>query len=341
MRRFFSRFFILIFVILLVLTAGFLFYRSMDKAPEYQTATVVRSSLTSFVSASGNVYANTKANLHFQTYGKLAWVGVKVGDRVEKWQAIASLDQRILKKDITKALRDYSKERNDFEEDKAVTYQGRYFTDTVKRILEKNQWDLDKSVIDVEIETIALELANLYAPVTGVVTRIDTPVAGVNVTATNIFEITDPSSIIFQAEVDEVDIGNILVGQKVNVFLDSYPDLTFSGYVEKIGFTAITGASGGTTFLVDINLPYSENTMFRPGMNGDAEIITQKKSDIVILSYDVIMEDNDGTYIYVLENNTPVRKPVTTGIEGDSAVEIISGVNEDEVIITNPDIIEE
>lgn len=341
MKKIFSKRNIIILIILLALIGGFLFYRNRQSEPEYETNTVTRSSLTSFVSASGNVYANTKADLHFQTLGKLAWVGVKVGDRVEKWQAIASLDQRILKKDVTKALRDYSKERNDFEEDKDITYEGQYFTDTVKRILEKNQWDLDKSVIDVEIDTITLEFANLYTPVTGVVTRIDTPVAGVNIITTNIFQITDPSSIIFQAEVDEVDIGSVLVSQKVNVFLDSYPDLTFSGYVEKIGFTAITGTSGGTTFLVDISLPFSENTMFRPGMNGDAEIITQEKSDIVILSYDVIMEDDDGTYVYVLENNTPVRRPVTTGIEGDSDVEIISGVNEGEVIITNPDSIEE
>ena len=79
MKKIFSKRNIIILIILLALIGGFLFYRNRQSEPEYETNTVTRSSLTSFVSASGNVYANTKADLHFQTLGKLAWVGVKVG----------------------------------------------------------------------------------------------------------------------------------------------------------------------------------------------------------------------------------------------------------------------
>lgn len=341
MKKIVSRRNIVIFVILLVLLGGFLYSRNQQKEPEYETENIARSSLTSFVSASGNVHANIKADLHFQTYGRLAWVGVKEGDRVEKYQAIASLDQRELQDQLTKALRDYAIQRNTFDETTQETYDDVAFTKTVQRLYESSQYTLDKTVLDVEIKSIALELANLYTPIPGVVTRIDTPVAGVNVTATNVFEITDPDSIIFQAEVDEIDIGSVEIGQKVTIFLDSYPDLTFSGYVTKIGFTAITGSSGGTTFLVDISLPYSENTMFRPGMNGDAEIITDEKTDVIVVSYDWILEDDDGSYVYVLENNTPVRRSITLGIEGDNSVEVIKGLNEDDLIITNPDVIKE
>ena len=46
----------------------------------------------------GSVSASEIASLHFQNPGKLVWVGVKVGDRVKKYQAIASLDKEQLKK---------------------------------------------------------------------------------------------------------------------------------------------------------------------------------------------------------------------------------------------------
>jgi len=51
---------------------------------------VKKKDLLESVSASGKVEAEEEAVLTFQTSGRLAWVGVKEGDRVEQWQAIAS-----------------------------------------------------------------------------------------------------------------------------------------------------------------------------------------------------------------------------------------------------------
>jgi macrolide-specific efflux system membrane fusion protein len=76
------------------------------------------------VQSSGKTKADTSAELKFQTSGKLAWVNVKEGDAVEAYQAIAGLDPREVQKTLEKALRDYSSERNDFEEMWRVTYQG-------------------------------------------------------------------------------------------------------------------------------------------------------------------------------------------------------------------------
>ena len=81
-------------------------------------------------------------------------------DRVKAYQAIAQLDSREVQKNLEKVLRDYSAERNDFEEMWRVTYKGikdpqTALTDTVKRILEKNQWDLEKAVLDVELKHLA------------------------------------------------------------------------------------------------------------------------------------------------------------------------------------------
>lgn len=323
------------FILLLILISAFGFIITRKRQISYKTTTVQRSTVSETVSASGKVIAKKQAVLHFISPGKLTWVGISQGDYVKAGQAIASLDKRELEKNLIKALRDYSKERNDFEEDRLVSYKDRVFTDTIKRILEKNQWDLDKAVLDVEIKDLALQYATLITPIAGIVTRIDTPVAGVNIAATDLFVVSDPSSIVFEAEVDETDIGRVQQGKAVEVTLDSYPDDVFTGTVSRIDFTATTTSSGGTAFLVDIALPDNSNLRFKPGMNGDAEIILKQKENALTVPTEAIFQEDDKNYVYVLEANKPVKKEVQTGVESISRTEITNGLVENEVIIEN------
>lgn len=329
----------LLFILALIPLSLGIFFATRKKPETYKTTSVVKSTITSSISASGKIAAKKEAKLHFQTGGRLAWVGVKEGDSVTPWQAIASLDKREVEKNLVKALRDYSKERNDFEEDRQVTYKGEVLTnvmsDTVKRILEKNQWDLDKAVLDVEIKDIALQYANLVSPISGIVTQIDTPVAGVNVIATNLFVVSDPGSTVFEAEIDETDVGKIQVGQEVTITLDSYPDQQFSGTVAQIAFSAITTSSGGTAFKADISLPDNSNLRFKPGMNGDVEILLQKKDNILTIPVEAVFQEHGVNFVYIMEDGKPVKKQVETGIEGETEIEILEGLSENQIIIEN------
>ena len=89
------------------------------------------------------------------------------------------LDTRELQKKLQKALKDYMKERWDFEQERenyGITtdnLDSYTLSNEVRRILEKNQFDLDKAVLDVELKDIALKYATLISPISGIVTHID------------------------------------------------------------------------------------------------------------------------------------------------------------------------
>lgn len=132
---------LIIILLIIAIIVCFWFWRryQMQKSQQakIQTSAVVKKNLPETVSSSGKALAKEQVNLHFQTLGRLAWVGVKEGDSVQAYQAIASLDVKELEKNLIKTLRDYSKERDDFEEDRLVTYKDKPITDTIKRVLEK------------------------------------------------------------------------------------------------------------------------------------------------------------------------------------------------------------
>ncbi|MFA5895105.1 MAG: biotin/lipoyl-binding protein [Candidatus Shapirobacteria bacterium] len=73
------------------------------------------------VTLSGSISSSQIANLRFQNSGKLVWVGVKVGDKVRRGQAIASLDKTQLKKNLTTQFNNYRKEFSQFNDTKTHT----------------------------------------------------------------------------------------------------------------------------------------------------------------------------------------------------------------------------
>ena len=324
-----------ILILGLAITPSLIKANRAKQKEKYQTVRVEKQEIIQTVSASGAIKAEKQVTLKFQTSGKLAWVGVKEGDWVKKWQAIASLDKHDLERDLLKELRDYSKERNDFEEEYRVTYREQTpqtaLTDTVKRILEKNQWDLDKAVADVEIAHEAKKLAVLVAPIEGIMIAIGTPVAGINITpAQATFTIASPEVMKFVANVDEADVGQVELDQTVEILLDAYSDQTFNGKVTEIAFSAVTTSGGGTAFPVTISLPENTNQRFKVGMNGDAEIIINQKTAALTLPFSAIREKNGQKFVLTIDEK---EVEITTGLESATLIEIVSGLEEGQQVI--------
>lgn len=321
------------------LTTYFSYQKFRPKAPEelYELQLVTKKDIKQTVSASGSIQSETKVDLKFQTGGLLTWVGVKEGNQVEKWQAIASLDQTALRKTLEQELIDYSKERNDFDEGLLETYSPNHgeITDTIKRILQKNQWDLNRSVLDVELQNLALKYATLVTPIKGVITHIDTPVAGVNITPTSaIFTVADPEFLEFVAQVDEVDIGLLQATQSAQITLDSYPDDPINTYISSIDFNSSTDSSGSTIYLVRFKLQNPDLNHYRLGMNGEVIITTNHQKDVITVPYQSILENGDTT-IQVVENDQIKLQKVTTGLVGEDDIEITSGLKEGQTIVVS------
>lgn len=276
-------------------------------------------------------------DLKFQVSGKLAWVGVKEGDTVTAHQSLAGLDTREVQKSLEKALRDYNSERNDFEETWRVTYDGKKsynaFTDTIKRILEKNQWDLEKAVLDVELKHLAVEYSRLSTPIAGIVTHIDTPVAGVNITpASAVFSVADPSSLVFEASVDETDIGKLAIGQSASIALDAFADASFSGKISYISFVAEQSSGGSTVFPVKIAFDTPQS--LRIGLNGDMTLVTQRAEAVLSVPAEAIREEKSKTYVYKKSNGNYLKTAIQTGPRNEDDIVITSGLSEGDVIVT-------
>lgn len=340
MKGIFVRYWKLILVVI-VLIAGIIVWSSRVQAQKaaaaITTAKVTRKNFSKTLSSSGKTKADVSVELKFQTSGKLTWVGVKEGDTVAAYQTLATLDSREVQKNLEKALRAYSSERNDYEQTWRVTYDGKKpsdaFNDTVRRILEKNQWDLESSVLDVELKHLAVEFASLVTPIAGIITRIDTPVAGVNITpAAAVFAVADPKSLVFEATVDETDVGSLVVGQKATITLDAFPEATYSGTIAYISYISQQSSGGATVFPVKVSFDQPEN--LRIGLNGDITIVTDRRDDVLTVPTEAIREEKGTSFVYKKINNKYEKTAISTGAKNEDDIIVTGGIAEGDLIVT-------
>lgn len=304
-----------------------------------QITTVKRLNIVDQLTLVGSIDAQSVANLQFQTPGRLSWVGVKVGDTVKKGQAIASLDRQQLEKQFQTTMNNYLTNRSTFE-DTQNTYQEtkeRYLlTDEIKRILDRTQYSLNNSVLNVEISNLALRYATLTSPIAGVVVNIDQPNAGVNINpATANFLIIDPNSVYFKAEIDQETVPKVKVGQPAVLQLDAFPDMTFDSEITYISFTPVTGQTS-TVYQIRFKLPVTNQDMnYRLAMDGDASLILKQSDNALTVSTDAINDDGQGNrYVLVKNDQNKLRQvPVSTAIETDTITEITQGLQEGDSVV--------
>lgn len=290
-------------------------------------------SIKSDLTLTGSIDASEYAPLRFQNSGKLVWVGVKIGDKVRRGQAIASLDKAELQKSLQTQYNNYRSQLSQFW-DTQDKYKDVVVSDTVQRILNRTQYSLDNSVISYEIADMAIKESTLVSPINGVVVAVDQPLSGTNITpASATFTIINPESIFFKAEIDQDQVSKIKVGQKAILTIDAFPEQNFDSEITYIAFTPVAGESS-TVYEVRFKVPVQNKDLsYRIGMDGDATITLDQKNETMVISLDALNDDNGKSYVWVKNGDSLVKKYVETGIENDTEVEILSGLDKNDQVV--------
>ena len=151
--------------------------------------------------------------------------------------------------------------------------------------------------------------------------------------------IYDLSSLTFEMSIDELDIQNVKVGQKVTVTADAFENETFTGTVTNVSLES-TYSNGVSTYPVTVTLDETGNLL--PGMNVDGVITLDEAEDVLTIPVDSLMRGNQ---VYVRDDTVKEQQgavpagfrsvQVETGLTNDSYVEITSGLEEgDEVYVS-------
>ena len=172
----------------------------------------------------------------------------------------------------------------------------------------------------------------LRAPFAGIITRQDAKVGAIVAANQILVSIISVAEYEIEANVPEVDIAELKVGDEAEITLDAYGNgIVFRAKIIEIE-PAETVVDGVPTYKTTFQF-LAKNERIRSGMTANIEIVTAQKENVVVLPQRAIMQKNGSRTARVLKGKSITEIPVTLGARGsDGMVEIASGVSEGDII---------
>ncbi len=183
--------------------------------------------------------------------------------------------------------------------------------------------------------TTSLVTENSYTPHVSVV---GTVVAPSNSSQSNIPASASMGEVYVTTLISESGISDIKKGQKALVTGSGFKGKSYDATVTKIGDKAQkNSALSSKAVAVEVTLKIDKpDAALKSGFTAKAQIFTDAPSKKTVVPYAAVMQDNDGEYVFVCENEKAVKKYIKTGLELENGYEVIQGLNAGDNVVTSP-----
>lgn len=178
-------------------------------------------------------------------------------------------------------------------------------------------------------EQIRLQNTQIVAPFSGEIVRRNVDNGALVSPSTPLVTLVHVDTLKVLANVLEKDISLIKVGMKAKVLTEAYPDKPFEGTIVRIN-EALDLAT--RTLQAEINVP-NPGRLLKPGMFARIEVVLKEKPDALAVPREAVLEEEGKRFVFLVEGNQAIRKPVVTGIEQDRLIEIVEGVKDGDKIV--------
>ena len=178
-----------------------------------------------------------------------------------------------------------------------------------------------------------LDNAVIKATVAGVVTTISAqPGENVNSTSTTGFiVIANTGSMALHGTIGEADVVKLKLGQVATITVDAIGTAKMTGKVTSLDPVA-TIASGVPVYGIDVTIDLPNQTV-RPGMSGTANVILASSPNALVVPNLAVKTASGRRYLTVMKDGQQVDTDVTFGISNDTVTEVLTGVQEGDVVV--------
>ncbi|TCD02554.1 efflux RND transporter periplasmic adaptor subunit [Pedobacter psychroterrae] len=281
-------------------------------------------------SSNGTFAPKQELNFLSENAGRVSKIFVDEGDRVSVGQVLARIDAEIINTDRETAEATYQNALRD-----EARYKSSYATGGVtQQQLDQAKLVTQNAKLRLQASQRKLSDANIKSPINGIINKRYIEVgAFVNTQGTQMFEIVDVSKLKLKVNVNESQVANLKIGDKIEIKSSVFPTEKFNG---KITFIAAK-ADASLNFPIEVEVDNNTKKSLRAGMYGTAVFNFPKQAPSILVPRSSFVGSVSSNQVFVVDqatNTSKLRKVVAGRILGD-AVEILEGLNEGESVITS------
>ncbi len=342
-----------------------------ESSVRLETVKVETGEITETVTATGTVESVTQVDVGTQVTGIIDKLYADYNSIVKKGECIAEIEKTMLESDlksaeasVESARHTYEYNRTNYNRDKALHDKqliSDYEFQTSKKDYEVSKAAYEKAMADRVRAAKNLNYAEIYSPIDGIVISREvevgqTVVSSMNVA--NLYTIADLDNMQVIGNVDEADIGQVKVGQRVTFTVDAYPDDLFEGTVTQVRLSPTT-ESNVVTYEVVVGASNPDHKLI-PGLTANLTIYVMSEKDVLQLpagAFNFEPEEYpeaknlpqpgqpvdrsklaaDEKSVWVLEGDKLVNKVVRIGAGNGIKTSILSGLKAGELVATGYD----
>lgn len=286
-----------------------------EELGELPTVVAAVRDITVSVSATGVLRPVKIVEIKSKASGEILEMPVEMGDYLRAGDLIAQIDTRILDQELKQVEADFESAR--IRLDIAGRRLGRAESLHEQDLISENDLEsstqnfsnADSQFIRAEASlALARERladARVTAPISGTVIAKSVEQGQIIASSTNnvsggtvMLQMADLSELEIRTLVDEIDIGNVGPGLRVESTVEAFADLNFAGEVMKIEPQAVVQQSV-TTFPVLSRIDNSEGLLL-PGMNADVSIIIHERKGVLTVSNEAVRSPEDAREVITL-----------------------------------------
>ena len=278
------------------------------------------------ITAVGSLRSDESVTLRPEVAGRITEILFQEGRPVSKGEPLVRLDPSINQAEVRQARANLTLAKAKYE--RSVDLAGRNFISGQAKDEARNNLEIAASAL--ALAEAKLRKTELKAPFSGII--------GLRVVSVGDYvregaelvnlQAIDPLKVDFR--VPETFLRQVQVGQSVEVTLDALPGTTYEGRV--FALDPLVDAAGRA--LVIRAQVRNQDTTMRPGMFARVTLITQEQREALVLPEEALVPQGTDQFVFRVVDSRVTRVKVQTGIRRDGMVEILAGLNKDDVVVT-------
>ncbi len=312
-------------------------------SPPVKVVEVQRRRISEKISYTGTIEALKKMNIMPDVGGKIARIAVQEGDRVRKGQVLAELETEAVRLQLRQAEAGVAVARANFEDAKRNK-------ERMDRLIEENavsemQYEKIKLAYDAAVAQLeqadaalalarhALDVSIMKAPWSGIVASrnaeegdVINPLMGSFSPSSGVLTLMDYAKVKIVVDVSPSDVARMAKGQTVLLRTPTSPEHDFRGKTTIVNPTADPLTK---KFQVEAQIDNPDGAL-RPGTFGELVFEVSSQENALVVPQNAILDDS---YLFVVRGGKALRKDVVLGLQNTDLVEIVSGIEEGELVI--------
>jgi RND family efflux transporter MFP subunit len=323
-------------------------------APPVEISTPVRGNLVRKLTYTGDILPIQQVSIYSRVNGNIKGIYADIGDYVRKGRLLAEIDRSIYSQNVLQSRALYKQAQATALNNKQIFARNQDLFE--KGLISREELDNSETALHVsnaQIESAEANLNNaitqlsycgITAPFNGYITKrfLDNGAyvsTGGQSQSSVLFILSEINQLKILVNVSEKDMPSLDSVKEVTVRTDTYPDKIFNGTVKRQSqqFDLNT-----RTMAVEVDLENDDN-LLKPGMFANVEVIIGKSENTILLPAQCVQNDEKGSFLFKVGEDSVAHKVyVATGIKDKINTEIISGITEDDkVLTTGYDIVKE